>query len=303
VTEYGWGSGRVETLLGIAVAMLIAFLYAESKAVEPLIPLTLFKDPVIRVSSICMFVLGMGMFGMIIYLPLFMQGVLGVSATQSGTLMTPMMLGSVTGSFLGGQMTYRLRSYKIPGVLGSIVIMVGMTFFAFMNASTARLHIVIGMILTGFGMGLLQPVYTVAVQNVAPRAQMGAATASTIFFRAIGSTVGVALFGSVLLTNYHAEFGRRLPPGVPQEGLKFFNNPLLLVQMRPQIEALFSRYPNGLELIHTLMLNVRESLVHGLHLIFVSSACVMGGAVLLNLMLKNVPLRTHHATSAEPAVH
>ena len=304
VTEYGWGSGRVETLLAIAVAMLIAFLYSESKAVEPLIPLTLFKDPVIRVSSICMFVLGMGMFGMIIYLPLFMQGVLGVSATQSGTLMTPMMLGSVTGSFLGGQMTYRLRSYKVPGVLGSVLVTCGMTIFAVMDAATPRVHVVLGMIITGLGMGLLQPVYTVAVQNVAPRAQMGAATASTIFFRAIGSTVGVALFGSVLLTNYHAEFGRRLPPGVPQEGLKFFNNPLLLVQMRPQIEALFSRYPNGLELMQALMVNVRESLVHGLHLIFVSSACVMGGAVVLNLLLKDVPLRTHqHAPSAEPAVH
>jgi EmrB/QacA subfamily drug resistance transporter len=303
VTEYGWGSGRVETLLAIAVAMLIAFLYAESKAVEPLIPLTLFNDPVIRVSSICMFVLGMGMFGMIIYLPLFMQGVLGVSATQSGTLMTPMMLGSVTGSFLGGQMTYRLRSYKVPGVLGSVLVTCGMTIFAVMDASTLRMHVVFGMILTGLGMGLLQPVYTVAVQNVAPRSQMGAATASTIFFRAIGSTVGVALFGSVLLTNYHAEFGRRLPPGVPQEGLKYFNNPLLLVQMRSQIEALFSRYPNGLELMQTLMVNVRESLVHGLHLIFVSSACVMGGAVVLNLLLKNVPLRTHQAPSVEPAVH
>jgi EmrB/QacA subfamily drug resistance transporter len=304
VTEYGWGSGRVETLLGVAAVMLIAFLYSESKAVEPLIPLTLFHDPVIRVSSICMFVLGMGMFGMIIYLPLFMQAVLGVSATQSGTLMTPMMLGSVTGSFVGGQMTYRLRSYKVPGVLGSVLVTSGMIIFAVMDAATPRLHVVFGMILTGLGMGLLQPVYTVAVQNVAPRAQMGAATASTIFFRAIGSTVGVALFGSVLLTNYHAEFGRRLPPGVPQEGLKFFNNPLLLVQMRPQIEALFGRYPNGLELMQTLMANVRESLVHGLHLIFVSSACVMGGAVVLNLLLKNVPLRTHHqATSVEPAVH
>jgi len=304
VTEYGWGSGRVETLLAIAVAMLIAFLYAESKAIEPLIPLTLFKDPVIRVCSISIFVLGMGMFGMIIYLPLFMQGVLGVSATQSGTLMTPMMLGAVVGSFLGGQLTYRLRSYKVPGVLGSILVTAGMSFFAVMNASTLRLHVVFGMILSGLGMGLLQPVYTVAVQNVAPRAQMGAATASTIFFRAIGSTVGVALYGSVLLTNYHAEFGRRLPAGVPPEGLTFFNNPLLLIQMRPQMEAFFSRYPNGLALMQTLMVNVRESLVHGLHLIFLSSVCVMAGAAVLNLLLKNVPLRTHHyAPGAEPAVH
>jgi len=95
-----------------------------------------------------------------------------------------------------------------------------------------------------------------------------------------------------------------LPPGVPEEGLKYFNNPLLLVQMRPQIEVLFGRYPNGLELMQTLMVNVRESLVHGLHLIFVSSACVMGGAVVLNLLLKNVPLRTHHQVpDVEPAIH
>ncbi len=305
VTEYGWGSGRVETLLVIAVAMLIAFLYSENKAVEPLIPLTLFQDPVIRVCSVCIFVLGMGMFGVIIYLPLFMQGVLGVSATQSGTLMTPMMLGAVCGSFLGGQLTYRMRSYKMPGVLGSILVTGGMTIFATMGASTPRLLIVFGMILAGLGMGLLQPVYTVAVQNVAPRAQMGAATASTIFFRAIGSTLGVSLFGSVLLTNYHAQFGRTLPAGVPQEGLKFFDNPLLLVQMRPQLDAMFSRYPNGLALLETLMANVRASLVHGLHLIFVSSAFVMGGAVVLNLLLKNVPLRSHHqaAPMPEPAAH
>jgi len=305
VTEYGWNSGRVETLLVIAVAMLIAFLYSENRAVEPLIPLTLFKDPVIRVCSVCIFVLGMGMFGVIIYLPLFMQGVLGVSATQSGTLMTPMMLGAVTGSFLGGQLTYRLRSYKLPGVLGSILVTAGMIIFALMNASTPRSQIVLGMILAGLGMGLLQPVYTVAVQNVAPRAQMGAATASTIFFRAIGSTLGVSLFGSVLLTSYHAKFVANLPPGVPEAGLKFFDNPLMLVQMRPQLETLFGQTPSGPALLETLMLNVRASLVHGLHLIFVSSACVMGGAVLLNLLLKNVPLRSHHqaAPVAEPAMH
>jgi EmrB/QacA subfamily drug resistance transporter len=304
VTEYGWDSVRVEALLAIAVAMLIAFLYAESKAVEPLIPLTLFKDPVIRICSVSIFVLGMGMFGVVIYLPLFMQGVLGVSATESGTLMTPLMMGAVSGSFLGGQLTYRLRSYKIPAVLGSIMITGGMAIFAVMNGSTPRLQVVFGMILAGLGMGLLQPVYTVAVQNVAPRAQMGAATASTIFFRAIGSTLGVSLFGSVLLTNYHAQFARGVPAGVPQTALKLFDNPLLLVQMRPQLDAVFSQYPNGAALLQALMANVRESLVHGLHLIFVSSSCVMGGAVLLNLLLKNVPLRAHHAPpAAETMAH
>ena len=304
VTDYGWGSARVVGLLLFACAMLAAFLYAESKAAEPLIPLTLFRDPVIRICSICIFVLGMGMFGVIIYLPLFMQGVLGVSATQSGALMTPMMLGAVAGSFLGGQLTYRLRSYKVPGVMGSTLVLCGMTVFASMTGSTLRLVVVGGMILSGLGMGLLQPVYTVAVQNVAPRAQMGAATASTIFFRAIGSTLGVAVFGSVLLTNYHAEFRRGIPPGVPSESLKYFDNPLMLVQMRAQIEALFAQAPNGLALMQTLMGNVKIALVHGLHLIFVTSAFVMGAAVILNLMLKSVPLRAHtQAPSDAPPAH
>ena len=302
VTDYGWGAPRVESLLVFAAVMLVVFLYAETKAEEPLIPLALFRDPVIRICSVAIFVLGAGMFGVILYLPLFMQGVLGVSATQSGALLTPMMFGAVTGSFLGGQLTYRLKNYKLPGIMGSVLVTCGMTIFAMMNASTPQVQVVVGMILAGLGMGLLQPVYTVAVQNVAPRAQMGAATASTIFFRAIGSTLGVAVFGSVLLTNYHAEFRRGIPPGVPPEGLKFFDNPLMLVQMRAQLEAIFHQAPNGLALLQTLLANVRTSLVHGLHLIFVTSAFVMAGAVVLNILLKSVPLRAHHhAASAEQA--
>ena len=312
VTEYGWGSLRVEALLAIAVLMLVAFLMTETRVAkqggEPLIPLALFNDPVIRICSICIFVLGMGMFGVIIYLPLFMQGVLGVSATQSGTLMTPMMLGAVTGSFLGGQLTYRLRSYKVPGVLGSVLVAAGMSIFAIMSATTPRLQVVFGMILAGLGMGLLQPVYTVAVQNVAPRNQMGAATASTTFFRSIGSTLGIAVFGSVLLTNYHSEFDRLVPAGVPAAGLQLFNNPLMLVQMRPRLEAIFAHIPNGPAMMQSMLANVKTSLVHGLHLIFVSSMFVMFGAIVLNLMLKNIPLRTHHGhapekATAEPAMH
>src|SRR5258706_6039888 len=102
-TQYGWTSTRVESLLALSLLMLGAFLYNESRAAEPVIPLLLFRDPVIAICSVCAFVLGMGMFGVIIYLPLFMQGVLGVSATQSGNLLTPLMMGAVIGSITGGQ--------------------------------------------------------------------------------------------------------------------------------------------------------------------------------------------------------
>ncbi len=106
-TQYGWTSTRVESLLALSALMLVVFLYVESTAAEPVIPLVLFRDPIIAICSVCAFVLGMGMFGVIIYLPLFMQGVLGVSATQSGNLLTPLMMGAVVGSIVGGQTVSR----------------------------------------------------------------------------------------------------------------------------------------------------------------------------------------------------
>jgi EmrB/QacA subfamily drug resistance transporter len=301
VTDHGWTSGIVEGLLLIAAAMLAAFLYSETRAEEPLIPLSLFRHPVIALCSVAVFIVGMGMFGVIMYLPLFMQGVLGVSATESGNLLTPLMLGAVTGSILTGQLNMRLKSYKPSAIAGSILVASGMTVFAFMDASTPRWHVVIGMILAGVGMGLLNPVYTVAVQNVAPRHQMGAATASTTFFRSIGSTMGVAIFGSVLLTRYHHAFDLSVPMGTPADGLKLFSNPLMLAQIRPQLEATFAKYPGGPQLMQVLLSNVRTALIEGLHLIFVVSAVIMTAAIVLHLFLKNVPLRGRMPDHEPPA--
>jgi MFS family permease len=299
-TQYGWSSTRVESLLVLSVVMLCAFLYGESRALEPIIPLSLFRDPVISICSACVFVLGMGMFGVIIYLPLFMQGVLGVSPTQSGNLLTPLMMGAVIGSIASGQRVSRTGKYKLVAIVGSVLVAAGMILFARMDEATARIYVVFGMIVAGLGMGLLQPVYTVAVQNVAPRRQMGAATSSTIFFRSIGSTVGVAAFGSIMLTRYHRDFARAMPDHVPTEALVYFSNPLLLVQMRPQLEAAFGRTPGGLALMQTLFANVRTALTHGLQLVFFWGAVIMTAAVLLHLMLRSEPLRTQMAETDVP---
>ena len=301
-TQYGWTSTRVESLLALSAAMLVTFLFVESKASEPVIPLVLFKNPIIAICSVCAFVLGMGMFGVIIYLPLFMQGVLGVSATQSGNLLTPLMMGAVVGSIVGGQTVSRTGTYKRVALVGSVLVAIGMIVFARMSVDTPRIDVVYGMIIAGLGMGLLQPVYTLAVQNVAPRQQMGAATSSTIFFRSIGSTVGVAAFGSVMLTRYHTAFEQSMPAHVPAAALPYFANPLLLVQVRPQMEAAFARFPGGSALLQTLFDNVRASLASGLHLIFVCSAVIMGLAVVLHLALRSEPLRTR-AVEPELAGH
>jgi len=304
VTNYGWSSPRVESLLAFAAAMLAAFLYSETKASEPLIPLTLFRNPVISTCSLAVFILGMGMFGVIIYLPLFMQGVLGVSATQSGNLLTPLMMGAVVGSIVTGQLNARIQSYKPSAMAGSILVAIGMILFARMDGNTTRLYVVFGMVIAGMGMGLLQPVYTVAVQNAAPREHMGAATASTAFFRSIGSTVGVAVFGSILLTKFHRDFNAGVPPGTPQAALNAFSNPLMLGPMMPQLRAAFARYPGGLVLLQTLLGNVRNALIHGLNRIFIASAVVMTLSIVLHLMLKDVKLKSHHAAATDqPPAH
>ena len=292
VPEHGWGSTRVVSLIAVATMMLAAFLWVESRSAEPMIPLELFRNPVIRICSACVFVLGAGMFGVIIYLPLFMQGVLGVSATRSGNLLTPLMMGAVFGSFVSGQTVSRTGRYKHVAVMGSAFLAAGMVLFARMDPQTTRTYVALGMVIAGLGMGFVQPVYTVAVQNVAPRRQMGAATSSTIFFRSIGSTVGVAAFGSLMLTQYHADFARAVPAELPPRLLTYFTNPLLLMQMRPQIEAGFAQVPNGQAISTMLFGAVRTSLSHGLERIFLWSAVIMTASVVLHLMLRSEPLRT-----------
>jgi EmrB/QacA subfamily drug resistance transporter len=300
VTDYGWSSARVELLLALAFAMLGAFLYAETKAVEPMIPLALFREPIITMCSIGVFVVGLAMFGLIIYLPLFMQGVLGVTATKSGNLLTPMMLGIVIGTFVCGQATLRLRSYKTPVIVGSVLITIGTILFTRLNGLSRPSDVVLGMVTAGFGMGLLLPAYTVAVQNAAPYRHMGIATASSTFFRSIGSTVGVAIFGSLLLTHYHHDFANAVPRDIPREAVTAFSNPLLLPQMRPQLEAAFGRLNNGPQTLQRLYESVGPALLGGIRWIFVISAILMAALFVMNLLIKDVPLRHGPVTSSEP---
>jgi EmrB/QacA subfamily drug resistance transporter len=299
VTDYGWTSARVESLLGFSAVMLAVFLYAETKASEPVIPLALFRNPIIAICSVAAFVLGMGMFGIIIYLPLFMQGVMGVSATQSGSLLTPLMMAAVVGSIAAGQFTSRTGRYKILAMSGSILIAAAMILFALMSGDTTRPEVLRAMVLAGLGLGLIQPVYTLAVQNSAPREHMGAATASTQFFRSIGSTMGVSIFGSVLLTIYKHDFNNAVPPNLPAIALKPFSNPLMLAQIRPQLEAGFAKYPGGSELLKLLLANVRVALIHGIHEIFFVGAIIMCAAVVLNAFLREVRLKGKMAVEPE----
>jgi ABC-type siderophore export system fused ATPase/permease subunit len=164
-----------------------------------------------------------------------------------------------------------------------------------MNGSTWPADVLLAMIAAGLGMGLLLPAYTVAVQNSAPPKHMGIATATATFFRSIGSTVGVAIFGNILLTHYH--HAMIVPPSIPKEAVAAFSNPLLLPQLHSQLETVSSHYENGPQLLATMYANVGSALLGGIQWIFLISAVLMVLLFILNLMIKDVPLShgPHHS--------
>jgi MFS family permease len=201
------------------------------------------------------------------------------------------MLMLTAGSILSGQLVSRLGRYKVIAFVGLGIMTIGMLLMSGMGADTTQGIAIRNMIILGIGLGLVMPLYTLVVQNAVPQRQMGVATASTQFFRSIGSTLGTAIFGSIMLSRYRSEFDAAVPQGVPAPMLELFHNPLQLGQIMPQLQAQFAQFPNGPALLVTLLTNVKGSLVSAIGGVFFIATFVVGVALLANIFLPEIPLR------------
>ena len=208
--EYPWGSPHVVGALVAAAVLLVAFGFVERRTPEPILPFEILRNPVVAGSIACMALVGMAMFGTISYVPLFVQGVIGTSATSSGVVLTPMMLGAVTTSMLTGQLVSRTGRYRWNAVLGPIVLTIGLVLLWRMNVSTTNGEAARDMVITGIGIGSMMQVFVLSVQNTVARAHIGSATALTQFSRQIGATIGVTVIGAIV--------NHGLPAGVGAEG-------------------------------------------------------------------------------------
>ncbi len=197
--QYAWGSSVIIGLSVLAVVLIVAFVLWERKAAEPILPPNLYGIGIFRVSTSVSFLLSMIMFGAIIYLPLYLQLVDGVSAMVSGLLMIPMMMGVLGASVFSGQMVSRTGRYKIFPVVGSVLVILGMWLLSRLSLHTPHLTMSLYVIVLGAGMGMTMQVMVLAVQNAVPPSQMGAATAAVTFFRSLGGAFGTALFGAVFI--------------------------------------------------------------------------------------------------------
>ncbi|HEY5887406.1 MAG TPA: MDR family MFS transporter [Acidimicrobiales bacterium] len=204
-TQYPWSSPTIIGLGAAAVALVVAFVVAEQRAEEPLLPLRLFRGSIFSVSSGVSFVIGVAMFGSISFLPLFLQVAGGVSATNSGLLLVPYMLGMLGASVLAGQIVTRTGRYRVLPITGTGFAVVGLFLLSTMNAGTPRLQSGIYMTILGIGLGLSMQVLILATQNSVKVGDLGVATSSVNFFRSVGGSVGVAVFGALFNTRLAAE--------------------------------------------------------------------------------------------------
>ena len=274
-TTYPWTS---QPILGLALAGLVltaVFVWIERRAVEPILPLGLFRNGVFAVSNVAVTLVGAAMFGVIVYIPVFVQAVIGASATNSGITLIPLMLAIVVGVVASGQIITRTGRYKVFPVAGSAIGLVGFLLLTRMDVNTSMLQATLIMVVIGLGLGQIIQTYTLAVQNGVDRSQLGIATAATQFFRSIGGTFGVAAMGALLTTRLTHELGARLGDAAARIDPQGLLEPGGGVGVPPE-----------------LLGGVREALAASLHTVFVAGVPIMALALLCSILLKEIPLRT-----------
>jgi EmrB/QacA subfamily drug resistance transporter len=224
-TTWGWGSAQIIGLIVLGVVLAVAFVAVERRAAEPVLPLKLFRIRTFTLSAVISFIIGFAMFGAMTYLPTFLQVVQGVTPTMSGVHMLPMVFGMLLSSTGSGQIVSRTGRWKVFPVAGTAITALGLLLLHQLDENSSTAVMSVDFFVFGLGLGLVMQVLVLIVQNAVSYEDLGVATSGATFFRSIGASFGVAVFGTVFasrLTDRLADAfsGRRLPPGVTADSLK-----------------------------------------------------------------------------------
>lgn len=308
-TEYAWNSMQIVGLLAFALVMLAVFLWIELRAAEPIINPRFFRNSIFAISVVATFMLSVGMFGATLFLPLFVQAVIGTAATNSGVVLTPMMMGFMLSSIVGGQLLSRTGRYKLISIVGFAIAAVGMWLLAQMDVTATEGLVARNMVVMGLGLGALMSLFTIVVQNAFPFSELGQVTASLTFFRSIGGTMGAAILGSVMISHFQSALAANMPQAlkqaIPADRLAAFQNPQVLLssEAMTRIQQGFAAFgPQGKALFEQLMQAIRISLAGAITELYWVGFGAMVVALFLSFFLKEIPLRkSHHHTADEPA--
>ncbi|MFS0724074.1 MDR family MFS transporter [Paenibacillus sp. 1P07SE] len=305
-TQYAWLSWQIIGLFAACLVSIFLFVLVERKVQSPVLPLSLFSNSVVTISNIAGFLMGAGMLGALIYLPFFVQGVEGISPTYSGYVTMPMSIAMIVLSALTGRWMTKSGKYKRFALLGMAIMTVGMVIMAYMDNIPVA---IVSMIVFGIGLGLGMPVFTLAAQNAVSPSELGVVTASSQLFRNLGSTIGIAVMGSIMISrmahnisaamsNAGASNPAAADPEVMQQ-LQPFMDPQLLTN-QPELERLTASLPDELQSVAMQMVGMmRGALSDALTTVFLTGAGLLVVAFILVVFMREIPLRSSDAPSAE----
>ena len=294
----GWQTSKTLITLVGALALILLFIFQESRAKEPILPLALFKNHTFSVTSFMAFIIGAGMFGAIIMLPLYLQIVKGDSATSAGLKLIPFMIGIVTMSIVSGKLITKHGHYKRFPIIGLALMTVGLAMLSTLTETTAFWKLAIYAIFVGAGLGLSMQTIVIALQNSVEFRDLGVATSANTFFRSIGATMGVALFGTV--------YASRLAHNLPIEIEKVrASNPAALVGATPEkFEALKENTAVLQSFTPELPAGIVHAFVNSFHVVFLTAVPITIIGFFVAFILRETPLRTgagHQAAKEEAA--
>jgi hypothetical protein len=296
--QNGWGNSKTIIALLLALFLIIVFIIQESRTPEPILPLTLFKNHTFTVTSIMAFIIGAGMFGAIIMLPLYLQVVKGDSATSAGLKLIPFMIGIVSMSIFSGKMITKHGHYKRYPIIGLALMTSGLVLLATLNETTPFWQLSIYSIMIGAGLGLSMQTVVIALQNAVEIKDLGVSTSANTFFRSIGATIGVALFGTV--------YANRLTHYLPIEIDKLkASNPAALIGATPEK---FAALKDNTAVLNSFTPELQAGIIHAFvnsfHVVFLSAAPITIIGFMVAFALRETPLRSgasHQAAKDEAA--
>ncbi|MFI7426036.1 DHA2 family efflux MFS transporter permease subunit [Micromonospora sp. NPDC049836] len=285
--EYAWGSGVIVGLLVAGAVLAVLFVLQEARVAEPILSLRLFRNRTFSLANLAGFVLGLVMFGSIIFIPLYLQLVKGASPTRSGLLMLPMMAGIIVTSIITGRAMSRIGRYKWFPVAGSAVLVVGMLLFRQLQVATS-LWVAFGfMVVIGVGLGLCMQSLILAVQNAVDPRDLGAGTSSATFFRSLGGSFGVAILGAVLSSQLTRHLGERLPAAIAQ----LPPDQRAAVAANGGTDISINDPATVLALPGPVRAAIQGAFVDSLHPVFLTTGLIAILAVLVTLLMPNAQLR------------
>jgi EmrB/QacA subfamily drug resistance transporter len=282
--QYAWTSATIAGLAIAAAVLLVGFLFQERRAHEPILPLRLFRDGVFDVVSISLFLTACAFFAAIVFMPLYLQIVTGASATTSGLLLLPLLLGAATTTAISGRLISRTGRYKVFPLAGLAVMAVGLLLLSDLDATSSRTRACVFVGIFGLGFGLVSQVLTLAIQNSVEPRDIGIATASANLFRALGGSLGVAVFGAIFASRLSTSLARTIPGRAHVDPNRLQASP-----------AAIRSLPVDLQLA------VQHAVASSLHVVFLVAAPFAALGLIAVLFLREVPLRS--ARSAETRPH